>query len=299
MDGIGSYFPATEQKSNTFPTDLSWDDWLSLGLVAEPDFTLPQNCPLPHNSASRCPSLDSNASSDQSITQDWPINFQENPHLNFPSCLQIPAQPDIESCIPHLSHSSPPEPLASPSPTPPNPSPPRPPTKKPLSPLKRKHGPRNKPDPPAKEPVAKKETKPKTATSNRTAHSIIEHNYRKNLNTKMEQLRQILSTADSAKPTNSSEVDNDDSDNSTENNKDSSTTPITRKSDVLIHAYSYVQRSEREKKSMKDENEFLRGRVVKLEKMVRCEDCSLLKEMGRLRMGAGAGGGMRGRGMVG
>lgn len=61
-----------------------------------------------------------------------------------------------------------------------------------------------------------------------------------------------------------------------------------RKSDVLLHAYSYVKRSEREMKNMVDENAFLKQRLLAVEKMVKCEDCSLLKQMNLLRMGGGA-----------
>ena len=293
VNGMDSYYPAADQNSDAFRTDLSWDDWLSLGLVAEPGFTLPQDCPIPNNSASGCPSLDSNASSDQSINQAWPINFQEDPLLNYPSCPQTTLQQDIESCIPHVPQPSPLEPLPSTTSASEAPSAN---TKKTVSPTKRKHGPRTKPDQPAKEPVAKKETKTKPAPSTRTAHSIIEHNYRKNLNTKMEQLRQILSTADDATAKRADANEGDNSDGSIEDNK---ATTITRKSDVLIHAYGYVKRSEREKKSMADENAFLKRRLVALEKLVKCEDCSLLKQMNMLRMGGSGGGISDGVGVLG
>lgn len=283
-DEMGSCYPAADEYSDFFRADLSWDDWLLSGLVAEPDFNMPHDCPLPASSASRYPSLDSNASSDQLVNQGWPVNFLENPQLNLPSCPQTTAQQDIESCIPNLPQQ--PSPMEPPPTTTPNSSPPPPPTKRRLSPIKRKHGPRIDPSPPAKEPVvAKKDSKTKTSSSTRTAHSVIEHNYRKNLNTKMEQLRQILSVADSPKHI-SPELDNkNNSDNGIEANNNPSTTTITRKSDVLLHAYSYVKRSEREKKTMADENAFLKRRLVALEKLVGCEDCSLLKRMNMLQMG--------------
>ena len=117
----------------------------------------------------------------------------------------------------------------------------------------------------------------------------------------MDQLRQILSTADvaAAKRIDDEEGIEDPSydieDNKTLSPTTTTTTPTptippkTRKSDVLLHAHSYVQRSEQEKKNMLDENAWLKRRLVALEKLVRCEDCSLLKQMNMLRMGAGAG----------
>lgn len=286
MDGMGSYLPTADHNSNIFRTDLSWDDWLSLGVVAERDFNMPHDCPLPENPASACPSLDSNTSSDQLISQGWPVNVMEDPQLTFPSCPQTTVQQDIETCIPHLPQSSPIETLPS---TTPKEELPSANTKKTVSPTKRKHGPRTKPETPAKEP-SKKDAKTKTAASTRTAHSVIEHNYRKNLNVKMEQLRQILSTADAAPAKRTDpEVDNNSSSDIEDNKVALSTTNITRKSDVLLHAYGYVKRSEREKKSMTDENAFLKRRLVALEKLVKCEDCSLLKQMGRLQMGGSMG----------
>ena len=275
---MGSYFPAVDQHTDTFSTDLSWEDWLSSGLIAEPGFNMPQDLPLPDNSASRCPSLDSNASSNRLNSQGWPGNFLEDPQFSFASCPQRTVQQDIESCMPQLPQWSPTETL--PSTTPDEELPPAK-TKKSVSPTKRKHGSRIKPENPAKEP-AKKEVKTKTAASTRTAHSVIEHNYRQNLNVKMEQLREILSTVDTAK-----RVDEEEEDGSYGTEDKALSTTKTRKSDVLIHAYGYVKRSEREKKSMVDENAFLKRRLVALEKLVKCEDCSLLKQMNMLQMDGG------------
>ena len=288
MDGMDSYFPTADQNMDTFTTDLSWEDWLSSGYIADPGFNMPQDFPQQDMSASRCPSFDSNASSDQSTSQGWPTNFLEDPQFNFASCPQRTVQQDIESCVPQLPHWSPVESLTS---TTTNEELPPPKTKKTVSPTKTKHGSRTKPEHPSKEP-AKKEAKAKTTTSNRTAHSVIEHNYRQNLNGKMDQLRQILSTADASKC-----VDDESEDASysiTDNQKPLSKTtttttpPKTRKSDVLIHAYSYVQRSEQEKKIMLAENAWLKRRLVAGYKLVNCEVCSFLKQ---INLGGGGGGG--------
>lgn len=98
----------------------------------------------------------------------------------------------------------------------------------------------------------------------------------------MEQLDQILSTADAAK-----RVDDDEGDGSYDIEETTLSTTKTRKSDVLVNAYGYVKRSEREKKNMVDENAFLKRRLVALEKLINCEDCSLLKQMNMLQMGGG------------
>ena len=100
----------------------------------------------------------------------------------------------------------------------------------------------------------------------------------------MEQLRQILSTVDATKRVD--EEGEEDASYGLEEKTLSSPTK-TRKSDVLLHAYGYVKRAEREKKSMVDENAFLKRRLVALEKLVKCEDCSLLKQMNKLQMGGG------------
>ena len=108
----------------------------------------------------------------------------------------------------------------------------------------------------------------------------------------MEQLRQILSAVDATKTkrVNEEEVEGEeDISFGLEDNKPLSSTTKTRKSDVLLQAYGYVKRAEREKKRILDENAFLKGRVVALEKLVRGEDCGLLKLMDRLQM---SGGGM-------
>ena len=280
MDGMGSYLPAADQNTDTFLTDLSWEDWLSSGLIADPGFNMPQALPLPDDSASRCPNRDSNASSDRLTSQGWPGDYLEDPQFNFASCPQRTVPQDIESCILQPPQWSPIESLPSATTNeetrPAN-------RKKSVSPTKRKHGSRIKPETPAKEP-AKKEVRTKTVASSRTAHSVIEHNYRQNLSVKMEQLHQILSTADEAKHVDDEEGGKDGSYGVEDQTP--STTKI-RKSDVLNHAYDYVKRSEREKKSMADENAFLKRRLVALEKLVNCEDCSLLKQMNMLQMGGG------------
>ena len=109
----------------------------------------------------------------------------------------------------------------------------------------------------------------------------------------MEQLRQVLSTAANVAEHDSSGLasggaasDADDRDLT------SSSSTRVRKSDVLIHAFDYVTRNEKEKKSMREENAFLKRRLVALEKLVKCENCSLLEQMKLMQIGASGGSGV-------
>lgn len=57
-----------------------------------------------------------------------------------------------------------------------------------------------------------------------------------------------------------------------------------RKSDVMTDAMNYVHQSEVEIRHMTDEVSRLSDRVIALEKLVKCEDCTLLKQMVRLQL---------------
>lgn len=57
-----------------------------------------------------------------------------------------------------------------------------------------------------------------------------------------------------------------------------------RKSDVMTDAMNYVHQSEVEMRHMTDEITRLSERVMALEKLVKCEDCTLLKQMVRLQL---------------
>ena len=288
MNDMDSYFPSPDQNTNNlFQPDLSWDDWLS-GLTNEPDFNASQNCPLPNNAALRCPSLDSNASSkldqNQMLDYEWPAPVLEDLQFKIPPpCSRVAGiLPDIESCIPQSTpYHSPTEehpptnininqPQASAN------------TKKISPSVKRNRTSQTKPEPPSANDPSKK-----AASNARTAHSVIEHNYRKNLNDKMEQLRQVLSTANVAERDSSGLAPGGASD-ADDRDLTSSSTRV-RKSDVLIHAFDYVKRSEKEKKNMMEENAFLKRRLVALEKLVKCEDCSLLEQMKLMQIGASRG----------
>jgi len=110
------------------------------------------------------------------------------------------------------------------------------------------------------------------------AHSLVERKYRENLNAKIAQLHSTLQASHYGPKVG----DDGDSDN-----------PVTlsgvpsskvRKSDVLTEAMNYVNQTEVEMRHMENEIHRLTERVRVLEKLVRCEDCSLLKQMVNLQV---------------
>ncbi|EXJ82075.1 hypothetical protein A1O1_08144 [Capronia coronata CBS 617.96] len=103
------------------------------------------------------------------------------------------------------------------------------------------------------------------------AHSLVEKKYRENLNAKIAQLHITLQSSHYG-PKTGEEGESD--------------TPVSivqaskvRKSDVLTEAMNYVNQTEVEMRHMENEINRLSERVRVLEKLVRCEDCSLLKQM--------------------
>jgi hypothetical protein len=57
-----------------------------------------------------------------------------------------------------------------------------------------------------------------------------------------------------------------------------------KKSDVMTDAMNYIHQSEVEMRQMADEINRLNERVRALEKLVKCEDCTLLKQMVHLQL---------------
>lgn len=109
------------------------------------------------------------------------------------------------------------------------------------------------------------------------AHSIVERRYRDNLNGKIMQLHHTLNSisANSNRASAASTV--------AEDGQEQRGTRV-RKSDVMTDAVNYVHQSEVEMRHMSAEISRLTERVRTLEKLVRCEDCVLLKEMVRRSM---------------
>ncbi|RVD80234.1 uncharacterized protein DFL_008136 [Arthrobotrys flagrans] len=90
----------------------------------------------------------------------------------------------------------------------------------------------------------------------KAAHSTVEKRYRANLNTKITHLHEELVKA--------SEEDS-----------------VSLSSELRG---SKSKGTQKEKKMMKEEIDFLKMRIMTLEKLVKCEDCLLLKQMDQMRM---------------
>ncbi|KIW67824.1 hypothetical protein PV04_07050 [Phialophora macrospora] len=112
------------------------------------------------------------------------------------------------------------------------------------------------------------------------AHSLVERKYRENLNAKITQLHSTLQNSHYG-PRVGEDGERDDlvSNNGMPGGK-------VRKSDVLTEAMNYVNQTEVEMRHMENEIHRLSERVRVLEKLVRCEDCSLLKQMVNLQVQA-------------
>ncbi|KAK5194437.1 hypothetical protein LTR99_002939 [Exophiala xenobiotica] len=109
------------------------------------------------------------------------------------------------------------------------------------------------------------------------AHSLVERKYRENLNAKIAQLHNTLESSHYGPRAN--EDDESDAPSVVPANK-------VRKSDVLTEAMNYVNQTEVEMRHMENEIQRLADRVRVLEKLVRCEDCSLLKQMVNMQVQA-------------
>jgi len=111
------------------------------------------------------------------------------------------------------------------------------------------------------------------------AHSLVERKYRENLNAKIAQLHTTLQSSHYGPQL----EDDGDSDTPAQ-----SAVPASkvRKSDVLTEAMNYVNQTEVEMRHMENEIQRLGERVRVLEKLVRCEDCSLLKQMVNMQVQA-------------
>jgi hypothetical protein len=130
--------------------------------------------------------------------------------------------------------------------------------------------------------------KPKLDAKQRAkaAHSRVEKRYRENLNAKLTLLHTTLQNTRYGCTRNNddsdSEFDFDANINSTPKPKPSSSTAGNskfRKSDVLSDAMNYVHQTEVEMRHMENEILRLNERASTLEKLVRCEDCGILKNL--------------------
>ncbi|EPS35777.1 hypothetical protein H072_10718 [Dactylellina haptotyla CBS 200.50] len=113
----------------------------------------------------------------------------------------------------------------------------------------------------------------------KAAHSTVEKRYRANLNTKITHLHEeLVKASEDDSVTLSSEIRGSKAKGAVVG------PPKTRKADVLTDALNFVNRTQKEKKMMKEEIDFLKMRIMTLEKLVKCEDCLLLKQMDQMRM---------------
>ncbi|KAI1614438.1 hypothetical protein EDD36DRAFT_227131 [Exophiala viscosa] len=98
-------------------------------------------------------------------------------------------------------------------------------------------------------------------------HSVVERRYRDNLNGKITQLRHTLQAIE-ASPRRGGSLSHE-------------TDPArrVRKCEIMTRAIQYVHVSELEMRHMTDEIKHLRERVQGLEKLVKCDDCVLLKNL--------------------
>jgi len=103
----------------------------------------------------------------------------------------------------------------------------------------------------------KHDKKPKALMDSKQAHSLVEKRYRENLNAKISELHGVLSSA----PDGSSAAES----------------CQTRKSEVLQTAIDYVNQSQLEMRHMTNDINRLNARVQALEKLVKCEGCTLYK----------------------
>lgn len=190
-----------------------------------------------------------------------------------PTCLQLTSLPEIEdcnatTCVPSSSNSFPEQTYV-------------PRQSRSIS------GESSRPAPKIK---AEREKKPRTKRGHKgsssedesaqlrakQAHSVVERRYRDNLNGKIMQLHRVLIAAEST--SRMTGMPNQDMFAAREHRAK------VRKSDVMTDAMNYVHQSEVEIRHMSDEITRLNDRVRALEKLVKCEDCTLLKQMVRLQI---------------
>jgi hypothetical protein len=108
----------------------------------------------------------------------------------------------------------------------------------------------------------------------KTAHSIIERKYRENLNAKIAQLQETLTTTDY--------FAQDDSRLSNEALAPTAVKP--RKGDVLTRTIDYIQHAEIDKRHMSEEIKLLRSQLSALKGPSKCDNCSLVNQLRALQL---------------
>ena len=109
------------------------------------------------------------------------------------------------------------------------------------------------------------------------AHSLVERRYRENLNGNIAQLH--LALLKTKRVGDGTPKDNDD-----DWKEPRQALSKVRKSDVMLEAVDYVHQTEVELRHMANEIELLTMRVKQLEKLVKCEDCPLVKQLVNIKL---------------
>jgi hypothetical protein len=120
------------------------------------------------------------------------------------------------------------------------------------------------------------DSKTRAARRSKQAHSLVERKYRENINSKIAQLNRELQRAHAASEGGGAKSNHD-------KNTSQELSNQARKGGVLADAISYINQTEVEMRHMADEIKFLKKRVADLEKLVKCEDCSILKQLASLK----------------
>jgi hypothetical protein len=111
-----------------------------------------------------------------------------------------------------------------------------------------------------------------TKSYSKKAHSLVERRYRENLNNNIAELHlALLETKRLGRFAPQSQADDPE--------ERRQALSKVRKGDVLLDAVNYVHQTEVELRHMADEISLLSNRVRQLEKLVKCEDCALMKQL--------------------
>ena len=115
-----------------------------------------------------------------------------------------------------------------------------------------------------------------TKSHSKKAHSLVERRYRENLNGNIAQLHLALLKT--------KRVDSTPEDNDEDWEEPRQALSKVRKSDVMLEAVDYVHQTEVELRHMANEIELLTTRVRQLEKLVKCEECPLVKQLVNIKL---------------
>jgi hypothetical protein len=108
----------------------------------------------------------------------------------------------------------------------------------------------------------------------KTAHSIIERKYRENLNAKIAQLQETLTTTDYFAQ----------DDSRLSNEALAPTVVKPRKGDVLTRTIDYIQHAEIDKRHMGEEIKLLKSQITAMKGPSKCDDCSLVNQLRALKL---------------